>query len=79
MSPEDATGPWTNYPNLFDPAAFEFVGTKNGRVFHSKDGRCGRGIHAKNLVTFKSYEEAIEDGRKPCPQCHPQKDAPEDG
>ncbi|MFH1420334.1 MAG: serine/threonine-protein kinase [Planctomycetota bacterium] len=76
---EDAKGPWTDYPHLFDPSTFEFVGSQNGRVFHTQEGRCGRGIHAQNLVTYKSYEEAIAAGRKPCQQCKPQKETSGDG
>ncbi len=79
VSLEDATGPWTNFPHLFDPTKFMFVGTQKGRVFHRKDDRCGRGIHAQNLVTYESYEAAIEDGRRPCPQCHPRNDESTDG
>ncbi|MFQ5428685.1 MAG: serine/threonine-protein kinase [Phycisphaerae bacterium] len=65
----DLRVPW---PEVFDGAAFKFVASKRGKVFHRPDGNCGaRRIFASNLVTYETLDAALADGRKPCPACHP--------
>jgi len=65
--------PW---PEVFDGADFKFVASKRGKVFHRPDGKCGaRRIFASNLVQFESLAKALESGRTPCPQCHPDDEA----
>lgn len=67
--PSNLRVPW---PDVIDGRELKFIGSKKGRVFHLPSGRCGaRKIHASNLVTFKSLEEAIESERRPCSHCRP--------
>lgn len=60
--------PW---PGIVDVTGYPFIGSARGRVFHRADAEDAQRIYASNLVVFKSYQEAIEAGRKPCPECHP--------
>lgn len=67
---KDLHVPW---PEVYDEADLKFIGSKRGRVFHRPGGQCGaRRILASNLVRFETAAEAIESGRTPCPQCHPE-------
>ncbi|HKQ47135.1 MAG TPA: protein kinase [Phycisphaerae bacterium] len=68
---EEAKVPWPQVPNLVDPAKVQFVGTKNGAVFHSAASDCGRSVFASNLVIYESAEKAVAAGRRPCPRCKP--------
>lgn len=70
---ENLRVPW---PEVFADADFKYVASKRGRVFHRPDGTCGaRRIYASNLIHFETLAEAMESGRKPCPQCHPEAEA----
>ncbi len=59
--PRGATGAWK----------FPFVASKNSSVFHRADCRLARNISEGNLVGYKSREEAIQDGKRPCKSCTP--------
>ncbi len=50
---------------------FPFVASKNSSVFHRADCRLARNISEGNLVGYKSREEAIQDGKRPCRSCTP--------
>jgi hypothetical protein len=50
---------------------YKYVASKNSRVFHKPDCRWAKNISPKNLVSYNSREEAIEDGKKPCSTCKP--------
>ncbi|MCB9858757.1 MAG: protein kinase [Phycisphaerales bacterium] len=65
--------PW---PDIVDVSGYPFIASARGRVFHSADAECAAKIFASNLSVFKSYEDAIAAGRKPCPQCRPAPIAP---
>lgn len=49
---------------------YQYVASKNSRVFHKKGCRAAR-INSENSVGFSSREEAINSGRRPCQMCNP--------
>jgi methylphosphotriester-DNA--protein-cysteine methyltransferase len=48
-----------------------FVGSKSSNKYHSCDCTWAKKISSKNLVCFKSTEEAQEKGYVPCKVCKP--------
>jgi len=52
-------------------AKYRYVASKNSKVFHKPECHWARRILPKNLVGYKSREEAIEAGKRPCKQCKP--------
>jgi hypothetical protein len=52
-------------------AEYKYVASKNSKVFHKPGCRWAKNILPKNLVSYNSREEAIEDGKKPCSTCKP--------
>jgi len=52
-------------------AKHRYVASKNSKVFHKPECYWARRIVLKNLVGYKSREEAIEAGKRPCKQCKP--------
>ena len=53
------------------PAEYEYVASKNGKVFHKPDCIWAKRIKPENLVNYSSRDEAINAGKKPCKQCNP--------
>jgi hypothetical protein len=53
------------------PAKYEYVASKNGKVFHKPDCIWVKRIKPENLVNYSSRDEAINAGKKPCKQCNP--------
>jgi len=54
------------------PSGTMFVGSKNSNKYHSCDCTSAKKISSKNLVCFKSIEEAKDSGYIPCKICKPQ-------
>ncbi|MFZ0034163.1 MAG: hypothetical protein WAK60_04130 [Sedimentisphaerales bacterium] len=52
-------------------AEYEYVASKNSKVFHKPDCIWVKRIKPENLVGYNSREEAINAGKKPCGQCNP--------
>lgn len=48
-----------------------YVASKNSDVFHHPWCRWAKKIYPSNLITFKSREEAVASGRRPCKTCNP--------
>jgi hypothetical protein len=53
------------------PAEYEYVASKNSKVFHKPDCIWVKRIKPENLVNYSSRAEAITSGKKPCKQCNP--------
>jgi len=53
------------------PAGYEYVTSKNSKVFHKPDCMSAKRIKPENLVGYSSRDEAIEAGKKPCELCNP--------
>jgi len=54
----------------------ELVASKNGSKYHMPDCKLARRIKADNIMKFRTAEEAVKAGYKPCKRCNPP--APED-
>jgi len=52
-------------------AGYGYVASKSSNVFHKPDCRWAKNISAHNLVTYKSKDEAIKAGKRPCKTCNP--------
>ena len=50
---------------------YEFVGSKNSKIFHKSTCSHAKRISPDNIVGFKSAKEAISKGRTPCKSCKP--------
>jgi len=50
---------------------WKYVASRNSKVFHRPDCKWAKKIKPGNLVGFKSREEAVESGRRPCRNCRP--------
>lgn len=53
------------------PTQFSFVGSKNSKVFHKPDCPSVKDILPQNLVYYKTRDEAIAAGKRPCLRCKP--------
>jgi hypothetical protein len=53
------------------PAEYQYVASKNSKVFHKPDCIWAKRIKPENLVNYSSRDEAINAGKKPCKQCNP--------
>ena len=59
-------------PNTKPAAAeYKYVASKNRPTFHKPDCRWTKKISPENLVGYKTREDAINAGKKPCKQCKP--------
>lgn len=50
---------------------YSFVASKSSTVFHRPDCRWTQRISERNLVHYKTREEAIAAGKRPCKSCKP--------
>ena len=50
---------------------YELTGSKSSDVFHKTDSRSVSSISSENLVSYKTREEAILAGKRPCKWCNP--------
>ena len=57
--------------NLRAAASYPFIASKNGAVFHRPDCRWAQNISGDNLVGYKTREEAVQSGKRPCKSCKP--------
>jgi hypothetical protein len=54
-----------------ESATAKYVASKSSNVFHKPDCRWAKNISSENLVTYKSKDEAIKAGKRPCKTCNP--------
>ncbi len=52
-------------------SAYPFVSSKSSQVFHRADCRWAQNIASDNRVGYKSREEAVQAGKRPCKTCKP--------
>jgi len=50
---------------------WSYVASRKSKIFHRADAKCVKTISPHNLIGFKSREEAIASGRRPCKACRP--------
>ena len=48
-----------------------YVASVKSQVFHKPDCQWAKKIDPKNLQTFKTREDAIKAGKRPCKACKP--------
>jgi hypothetical protein len=59
-------------PPATTPAAkYSYVASKNSKVFHKPGCTWVKRIAPENLVYYKTREDAINDGKRPCKTCEP--------
>ena len=58
-------------PAITQPSEWNYVASRNSKVFHHPDCGYVKRILPKNLIGFNSREEAIKSGRRPCKKCRP--------
>ncbi len=54
-----------------DAAAARYVSSRNSEVFHKTSCKEATRISAKNLERYRTREEAIRAGKRPCSECKP--------
>jgi len=52
-------------------ADFKYVGSKNSNKYHYPHCKWAKKISAKNLLTFKTAQDAVKAGYVPCKVCKP--------
>jgi methylphosphotriester-DNA--protein-cysteine methyltransferase len=52
-------------------ADFKYVGSAKSNKYHYPDCKWAKKISPKNLVTFKTAQEAVKAGYVPCKVCKP--------
>ncbi len=50
---------------------YRYVASKNSKVFHKSTCAWAKRIASENLVYYKTREDAINDGKRPCKTCNP--------
>jgi len=59
-------------PNVKSPEdAGKYVASNSSGIFHRPDCRWARNISPANLVIYKTRDEAIQSGKRPCKSCEP--------
>ena len=51
--------------------AYPFVASRSSKVFHRADCRWAQNIAEHNRVRYRTREEALQDGKRPCKSCKP--------
>jgi hypothetical protein len=57
--------------NLDAASQFPFVASKSASVFHRPDCRWAQNIGGDNRLGYKTREEAVQAGKRPCKSCKP--------
>ena len=52
-------------------AGHSYVASKSSDIFHKPECRWTKNISPENLVTYKSREQAVKAGKRPCKWCKP--------
>jgi len=50
---------------------YKYVASRLSRVFHKPDCMWAERIKEENLVKYKTRQQAIDDGKRPCKRCEP--------
>jgi methylphosphotriester-DNA--protein-cysteine methyltransferase len=53
------------------PAAGELCASLNGKTFHKPDCAWAKKISGRNMVVYKTRDDAIASGKTPCKACKP--------
>ena len=70
--PPSETGPVpTDSGGPAPTAGYPLVSSRNSQVFHRPDCRWVQNIAGGNLVGYRSRDEAVQAGKRPCKTCKP--------
>jgi hypothetical protein len=61
----------TEQPADSTPAEHQYVASKNSQVFHLPGCRSVKRISPENLIGYKTRDEAVSAGKRPCKLCTP--------
>ena len=50
---------------------YSYVASKSSNIFHKPECRWAQNISQENLIKYKSRDEAIKTGKRPCKTCNP--------
>ena len=50
---------------------YNYVASESSNIFHKPDCRWAQNISKENLIKYKSREEAVKAGKRPCKTCNP--------
>ena len=65
----DSTVPAKPKPN--ETAATAYIGNSNSKKFHTPDCSYAKKLKDENKVSFKTRDEAVNEGYKSCGRCKP--------
>jgi hypothetical protein len=54
-----------------EPAGQKYIASRSSDIFHKQNCRWAQNISKENLATYKSRDEAIKAGKRPCKTCNP--------
>lgn len=54
-----------------EPAESVYVASKSSKVFHKSTCNWAKRIKPENLVHYKTRQDAVNDGKRPCKTCNP--------
>jgi len=54
-----------------EPTKSVYVASKNSKVFHKSGCTWVKRIKPDNLISYKTREDAVNDGKRPCKNCKP--------
>ncbi|MFA5553941.1 MAG: Ada metal-binding domain-containing protein [Phycisphaerae bacterium] len=60
-----------NAEQAAEDSQLEFISSKNSPVFHRSSCSSAARISSDNLITYKTAEEAVKSGKRPCKMCKP--------
>ena len=58
-------------PATVQTKGWKYLASRKSKVFHRPDCKWAKRISPKNFMGFKTREEAIRSGRRPCKSCRP--------
>lgn len=58
-------------PRHNETAATAYIGNSNSKKFHTPDCSSAKKLKDENKVSFKTRDEAVNEGYKPCGRCKP--------
>ncbi len=68
---EDVNPPKLTPQTVAAVSGYPFIASKSSGVFHRPDCRWAQNITGDNRLGYKTREEAIQNGKRPCKSCKP--------
>jgi methylphosphotriester-DNA--protein-cysteine methyltransferase len=61
------------YRHAVGPDQGKFVASRRGERYHTLDCRLAKRIHRRQVLYYRTGDDAYRDGFLPCRVCHPEK------